>query len=408
MNKSCPMCGTEVDVSIKLCPKCGTALIPDWELGVRKEIKYGAAGCGGCLTLILGLITFIVLIRAVPNILAFIIASIAAIIPCIFYVIAILWLDRYEKEPPYLLIFAFIWGSLVSILFAVIGNEIFKVVAVGVFGQNAGVFLSGSLGAPVIEETAKGIALLILFVFMRHEFDNVTDGIIYGSLVGIGFAMTENILYYGQMLIAGGGLLGLGGLFIGRSILFGFGHAMFTGTTGAGLGFARQTKQGLPVKIIVPIVAYFLAIVEHSVWNSASALLSTQNFLLNVFIIWPLQAVFLALPVFIALLAISYFSLKHEREVIKEELKEELTNATLLSEEYEILTRGGRFKKEWEILWQKGIPAWYYLRKLYQLEIDLAFRKWHTSRGEKLKGILRKYSEPAIKAQILSVREKLV
>lgn len=380
----------------------------DRELGIRKEIKYGAFGCGGCLTLILAFITFIVLLRAVPNIVAFIISSIAAIIPCIFYVIAILWLDRYEKEPAYLLIFAFIWGSLVSILFAVIGNEVFKAIAIGIFGQNAGTFLTGSIGAPINEESIKALALLILFIFMRHEFDNVTDGIIYGSLVGMGFAMTENITYYGQMLMAGGGLIGLGGLFVGRSILFGFGHAMFTGTTGAGLGFARQTRQGLPVKIIVPIAAFLLAIAEHSIWNTACSLFSTQNFLVNMFIMAPIQAIFLALPVFIALLAIAYLSLRQEKTVIKEELKDELVKGIILPEEYEALTRGGRFKKEWEILWQKGVPPWYYQRKLYQLEVDLAFRKWHTSRGEKLKGILRKFSEEAIRAQIAAVRAKLI
>lgn len=410
MSKFCSKCGSEVGVEIKYCPKCGAALLPEWEIGVRKEIKYVAGGCGGCLTLILGLIMFVFLFMSSNNIVVFIIATVAATVPCIFYIMAILWLDRHEKEPFYLIAGAFIWGALVSSLFAVIVNTLFKDIATIVSGNpNIGQFLTVVFSAPLFEESSKALALLILFLFMRHEFDNVTDGIIYGSLVGMGFALTENINYFASAMNQAG-VLGLGLQFIGRSILFGLGHAMFTGTTGAGLGYARQTHKGLAVKIIVPIVAFMLAIGEHFLWNSVCVAIGaiSQNLMFNVFILWPLQSIVLALPVLIALLAIAYFALKQEKAVIKEQLAEELKNGVVLPDEYEALTRGGRFRREWDILWQKGIAPWYYLRKLFQLEVDLAFRKWHSSRGEKLKGYQRVYSEESFRAQIAGIRTKLI
>lgn len=409
MGKFCPKCGTEIRGKDKFCPKCGGSLkeLPEWEVGVRKEVKYVAGGCGGCLTLFLAFIFFLVFLSNVPNLLAFIIASIAAIIPCIFYLMAILWLDRHEKEPLYLLASAFIWGALVSTLFAYIGNTIFGAIANAVVGTQIGGLLSGIISAPLIEETSKGLALLILFFFMRHEFDNVTDGIIYGSIIGMGFAMTENILYFGSNF-AKAGLVGLGINFIGRAILNGFGHAMYTGTFGAGLGFARETKQGLPLKIIVPIVAFGLAIGEHFVWNlSCSLPISTGNNIIDLLIVLPLRSFILVTPVLVTLLAIAYFSLRREKVVIKEQLQKELKSGIVLPDEYEALTSGGRFKREWNILIEKGISAWYYLRKLYRLEVALAFRRWHTGRGEKLKGYQRTYSEEALRKQITSLRERL-
>ena len=42
----------------------------------------------------------------------------------------------------------------------------------------------------------KGLVLLGLFKFRRTELDGLTDGIIYASMVGLGFAMSENVSYY--------------------------------------------------------------------------------------------------------------------------------------------------------------------------------------------------------------------
>ena len=48
----------------------------------------------------------------------FILSVIAAIIPTVFYIIIIYWVDRYEKEPWWLLSAAFLWGAIPSIIAA--------------------------------------------------------------------------------------------------------------------------------------------------------------------------------------------------------------------------------------------------------------------------------------------------
>src|SRR6266542_4864506 len=163
--------------------------------GVRRVLTCGCVGCAGLFFLMgIGL----VLVSAVPNPVALTIAAAAAVLPVPTYVFLVLQLDRYEHEPWLVLVAAFVWGAFVATFLAVIFNDLLGLAATSALGDKLGNVLTTGAIAPIVEESAKGSALLLLFVLVRHEFDNTLDGIVYGSLVGIGFAMTENILYFGR------------------------------------------------------------------------------------------------------------------------------------------------------------------------------------------------------------------
>ena len=103
---------------------------------------------------------------------------------------------------------------------------------------------------------------MIFFLWKRDEFDNVLDGIIYAAMAGLGFAMTENVLYYGKALATGG----LGAslfTFILRGVVSPFAHPLFTSMTGIGLGIARQSRKGSPLKWLAPIGGICLAMFLH-------------------------------------------------------------------------------------------------------------------------------------------------
>ena len=55
--------------------------------------------------------------------------------------------------------------------------------------------ITASVVAPLVEETLKAVPLLFIFFMFRREFDGLMDGLLYGALVGFGFAMTENFFY---------------------------------------------------------------------------------------------------------------------------------------------------------------------------------------------------------------------
>ncbi len=184
------------------------------------------------------------------------------------------WLDRYEKEPLLLLGGVFLWGVIVAAGSAFLINT---VLGVGIYvftGSNFATDLAtGSLIAPLVEETFKGLAVLGVFLVFRREFDSVLDGIIYAGVAALGFAATENTYYiynYGFQESGWSGLLLL--TFI-RVILVGWQHPFYTAFIGIGLAIARLNRNWL-VKIIAPLLGWALAIFTHAFHNTMTSFLS--------------------------------------------------------------------------------------------------------------------------------------
>src|SRR4051794_18755620 len=114
-----------------------------------------------------------------------------ALAPALFYLLVLWWLDRYEKEPVSLIVLAFVWGAVPAIILGLIFESV-----LGIPLNDSGPIgdlTQGSLIAPVVEETVKGILVFVLFMAYRQEFDDVLDGIIYGAVVGLGFSVVEDV-----------------------------------------------------------------------------------------------------------------------------------------------------------------------------------------------------------------------
>src|SRR5262249_944738 len=192
--------------------------------------------------------------------------------------LALVWLlDRREREGAWLFAAAFLWGGCIATALALPFNTAFfqlidawvarhPAVAM-VLGPDAAMMLAAPISAPVVEETAKALGVLLIFRFLRAEFDNMRDGFVYGAVVGVGFNWSGAALYvaqgygqsgvapYSQELGSRYALLGLGG------------HAMFTGMFGACLGLGLQTSRRW-LRILAPIVGIILAITAHMLNNS--------------------------------------------------------------------------------------------------------------------------------------------
>jgi RsiW-degrading membrane proteinase PrsW (M82 family) len=201
---------------------------------------------------------------------AFVICAILALIPLAVVITAISIIDRWEPEPRPALWFAFLWGAAASIAIALIVDVGVQVaVAVASDGHNTTSELWGSvIQAPIVEESAKAVGVLILLLFFRKQFDGPIDGLVYGATVAAGFAFTENILYFGQALIESGGV-GLGFTFVLRGIMSPFAHVMFTACTGVALGFATR-RRGWLRGLGIFLAGLLLAIALHALWNGSS------------------------------------------------------------------------------------------------------------------------------------------
>ena len=50
--------------------------------------------------------------------------------------------------------------------------------------------------APLVEETLKGIGVLIIVVVRRNSINSVLDGVVYAGFSAAGFLFFEDILYF--------------------------------------------------------------------------------------------------------------------------------------------------------------------------------------------------------------------
>ena len=142
----------------------------------------------------------------------FIASLFAAIIPMFTYLLIIWRTDRYDREPFSLIIINYIYGAVGAILLAVIGSELIAAM-ISYILQNEEMMLriQTIFVAPVVEETTKGFFLFLMVA--NKKFDNITDGIVYGGAIGLGFGMTENFFYF---------VFEIKPYFINRNIIFWF------------------------------------------------------------------------------------------------------------------------------------------------------------------------------------------
>lgn len=256
---------------------------------------------------------------------AFLVAVPLAFIPAFFFSWFLYWLDRYEKEPRWLLLMAFFWGGFIAIIGALIVSIIFQVgFAVVLQDETLVDIAGGSITAPLVEEFWKGLAVMAIFFMFRKEFDSILDGIIYGGIAGLGFAATENVLYFlGQYDAEGWG--GMFANFALRVGVFAWGHPFYTAFTGIGFAVARMNRNVL-VKLAAPIVGYFLAVLAHTFHNTSLVFVSGLGGLALVILLeWMSWILFLGFIIWM---------IRHEQGLLKKHLVEEVNNGLISQAQY--------------------------------------------------------------------------
>jgi RsiW-degrading membrane proteinase PrsW (M82 family) len=236
----------------------------------RRSIALTVLGVVGIAVLTLVVLGVIAYLIAGLGPVAFGIGGIMALVPLAIVFVGVNLIDRWEPEPRGILVFAFLWGAGASVAVAlVVGAQLERVI--GAITTNAGLsdFIASSVQAPVVEEGAKGLGLLLIFWFARKHFDGPVDGLVYAAWVAGGFAFTENVLYFGVQLLTSGAIDGgLAEIFFARGIMSPFAHVMFTACTGIALGFAARRTTGAGT-LGVFLLGLVPAMLLHAFWNGS-------------------------------------------------------------------------------------------------------------------------------------------
>lgn len=255
----------------------------------------------------------------------------AAVVPMLVYLGVLWWLDRYDREPLWLVGLTFAWGGLVATGLSLVGNTTLHVALAALLGDATAGMVTPVVVAPLIEEPTK--AAVLFLVVLSRQFDNTTDGFVYGAATGLGFGMTENFLYFSNAAAMAqfdpvSGLMAWMTTVAARTFFSALMHATASSLVGAAIGLSRM-RHWATALITVP-VGFAGAMGMHALWNGLLTAASTQDGLENLawldFALFPVQfgAVFLLFQ--IALLA--------ERRMLRQELHAEASSEGTLPAEH--------------------------------------------------------------------------
>ena len=297
-------------------------------------------------------------------------------------------LDRNHKEPWRLVLVAAAWGAIVATSLVIWGETIWEEGAQHALVPGVGLDTSLAFMAGILEELAKGLAVLLLFLVMRNEFDDVVDGIVYGAAVGLGFNFLESISYmtniYSIFAPEGFGAAGAGVQWYARQVLgLFFGHATYTAFIGAGVGIARQLPS-LRQKIFAIAAGFIVAISGHFSWNAWATHFPVDNTVFGLVEIH-LRTLIMTGPYVAALLALLIFGIRYEGQNLLEQMHKEAATGqgAILPEEVLILSSPWRrLSQRMHALNRQGFRAYFRVSRLQTAQLDLAMERWHRERKE--------------------------
>ncbi|WP_338601201.1 PrsW family glutamic-type intramembrane protease [Saccharopolyspora sp. SCSIO 74807] len=363
--------------------------------------KHSAVGLPVAGLLVLGVVGLVMVGVATSRVgaLPALVGALAALIPVGVVFAAIVWIDRWEPEPPLLMLGAFLWGAGGATACSLLLND--SVVGLGelLFGPSRHVFFERALMAPLVEEGAKALFVVALWFRRRSEFNGLVDGIVYASLTAAGFAFTENILYFGKAFAEGGLGNATGGVvavFILRGVLAPFSHPLFSAMVGIGIGLASRTADNRR-RVLWPLLGYLGAVVLHAAWN-ASTLLSGTGFLNMYFLIM--------VPIFAGTGWLIVWQRKREQRIVVDQLPVLQRAGLIVRSEVEMLAslagRQGWLRK---VRRSAGADAAKAVRD-YQIAVtELAFLQHRAAEGRTTSAVRRARREQLIEELKAARRE---
>lgn len=296
-----------------------------------------------------------------------------------FYFLMIRGAMRYKPVRWSLLLGGFAWGATGAILISLVLNTTLQMALAGLWDADPGseqvIYATASFGAPLIEETAKGLGLFIIFVVSirrrTHDIDGPLAGVILGGVIGLGFSLTEDIKYAAETGDELGGEM-FTQVFIVRTLFLGLGHATYTAMLGLGFGLAALARSSA-ARVLLPLGGLAGAMALHFARNFlVSYLAPSGGGVAAIVLAWTTNLLFLVLVIVLAF---------RDRRIVRGQLATEV--GRLLSPmEFAHLTSLKFMLPFWNTLQLNRCPAGYAPARGKQTAlIELAFLRQQTNHG---------------------------
>lgn len=336
-------------------------------------------------------------------------------------VIILAWLDRRARIPWKLYAGLLVWGGFICIgLSLPLNQRVLEAIdgwvqrndVIPFAGENRGFILGAPIAGPLVEETVKTVALLLVFVFFRSLFRSARDGFIMGALIGVGFNWWESALYVANDF-AQWGVHTYGMELGGRYALFGLaGHALYTGVIGMFIAIAARTP-GKGKAILIGIAGFLLGMLAHVINNGLGLAVVTIRYFRGQAIPdlftapeeRPFVAEFISMSVrglvvfvpFVVLIAVMLWKTgTWELKTVRDELADE-SDEIVTPEERSVIANEGR----WRIRRYGWLPR-SKSSELVTAQNELAFAKqWAAQHGNDPGSVL---SQADARARILALR----
>ncbi len=350
-----------------------------------------------------------------------------AVIQAALILLVIRLLDPYEREPLSLLAVMALWGATGAAAIAIVGNGALK----SVLSPDAKLVFGDAISAPIVEEGAKGLALLAALLVSRWasrrlgtpRFEGLTDGIVYGAAVGLGFAFTEDFFYFLQRAREQG-LDAAADIFLTRRDFFGpaaLHHPLFTAALGAGLGLGVWSRRRR-WQVGFPLLGLGVALLMHAVNNGLIELVLLSRYGLHVTAAWVQnssvapQVESTADTASVALAVVDYVYLfaflgaifvwrRYQGRIISAELGEEVASGLITPSDRLAVSRPTkRSALYWTLLRERRFEDWQYLKRLHRELVNLALIKWRVERFGGDRARIRQLRRKIVSLQTMGAR----
>ncbi|MBB1509301.1 MULTISPECIES: PrsW family intramembrane metalloprotease [unclassified Tessaracoccus] len=294
------------------------------------------------------------------------------------YTTLFILLDRFRASSPVVWLLALGWGACASTWFSIhvntwMGQAMATTQANSDAGSRAAIF-----SAPFVEEFAKATILVLLVILWRNKIVSRLSIITLAGLSAVGFAFTENIIYYGRVWMQATHDITIAEpaesfmeLVMLRGVYTSFGHPLFTMMTAAGLavGLGARSKW---VRVMAPVGGYLLACAGHMLFNG----LSSTNSIDNLMIQW-----YMALGL-VAVIVISLIvSIVGNAQIIRARLGDYQHAGWLTERDVELYGRPLRRAKLLLYALFRGPRIWWRTSKLVRRVTELAYLRNAMTRG---------------------------